>query len=770
MKKLLAVLLAALLLLGLTGTALAADDDAQAIDKVDITIFMPLCGTVVSDVNRADVAEVYVETEGVRIADWEMVRDFDEEELTGQPFSGTIQGGETYAILMTLETEDDIQFDGKMCWDLLADGDDLFASILSDTSVRLAVVCTAEHDWGEWTLVQEPTAEEDGLWERVCQGDSNHAETEIAPAGEDPVEPGTVGPVLHEIEVEVSAPMCGDEITEENRQGAVWTYYYPEEIISTEHCELVTDYDGDDTSVFTPFLGTVIGGEEYTALLTFTTGEEHRIAPDVDICVTCLDNISFEVLEQTEQRITLAVTFTADHDWGDWYVEKEPTDDEDGLWKRVCQYDPDHVETEVIPALTSGQIPEVNLDLTFPCCGYEVGDSYVVENETLYLYGDGVFFESGKLVSNYDPEHPDEAVPFTGTAAGGEEYTFLISLKCGDGRWFDEDTEITAGFPYDAEVEILEMTEHTMLLAVTTTAEHCWGEWYVEKQPTEDEDGLWVRVCAADPEHVETEIIPAGSEPVEPGEPVDPEDPTDPGEPWNPDDPELFAAEIEVMTPVCGDEVNEDNCGDVVFVYPWPEDTMVVERCELVTDYDHEDPTVFTPFLGTVVGGQEYTFLLTIEPDEGRLFGEDMTIGFYEDFLYSWEILEQTQNRITLAVTFTAEHDWGEWYVEKEPTEDEDGLRMRVCQYDPDHVETEIIPAGEEIDPIAPEPEIDPTVPTDEPTEPTGEPTEPGGEEQGRDVPVTGDGSNPFIWCAAAVLSAAGLAGLAALRKKRTGR
>lgn len=757
MKKLLAILLSAILLLGAVSSAFAVGGDGETgIDDVEITVYMPLCGAVVTEDNPADAAEVYVDPEGVRITGLELVREFDPDTLTGEPFTGVIEGGEVYALLMTLETEEGFRFAEQIGWGLPADGDDIFISVQSETMIRVAVVCMAEHDWGEWTLTEEPTEDEDGLWERVCQGDPDHVETAVAPAGEDPVEPGAVGPVLHEIEIEIYAPVCGNEITDENRQDAVWVYYYPECVMTTEHCELVTDYDPEDPAVFTPFLGTVIGGERYTALLTFYPDEEHRFAEEAELCVTCLDDAYFRVLERSEDRITLAVDFTAEHDWGDWEVVKEPTEDEDGLWERVCQYDPSHVETEEIPALTEGQIPEFCLDLTFPCCGEEVDEAYSEQDETVYLYGDGVFLENSMLVSGYDPASPEEAAPFTGTAVGGEEYTFLIWLKCGDGRWFDEDTGIYVDYPEDADTQVLEMTEHTMTLAVTAAAEHIWGDWYIEKEPTENEDGLWMRVCEVDPGHVETEIIPAGTEPVPPD---------DPDDPWDPGHPDLFAAEIEVMTPVCGDEVTEDNSLGAVWVYPWPEDTMEVERCVLVTDYDSENPAVFTPFLGTIIGGEEYTFLLTITPDEDHWFEEDMEIGFYEEYLYSWEILEQTDQRITLAVTFTADHDWDEWVVIQEPTDDEDGLMQRVCLYDPDHVETEIIPAG--TDPYAPEPEIDPVAPADEPTEPTDGELITGGMEMSRDVPDTGDGSHPAIWCVAAVMSLAALAALAIVRKRR---
>ena len=38
------------------------------------------------------------------------------------------------------------------------------------------------HDWGEWVVVKEPTAKEDGLQERTCKRDPSHKETQVIPA------------------------------------------------------------------------------------------------------------------------------------------------------------------------------------------------------------------------------------------------------------------------------------------------------------------------------------------------------------------------------------------------------------------------------------------------------------------------------------------------------------------------------------------------------------------------------------------------------------
>ena len=52
------------------------------------------------------------------------------------------------------------------------------------------------HDWGEWTVVQEPTCTREGQRQRVCKSDSSHVETEaIAALGHDlvgvPEQPAT---------------------------------------------------------------------------------------------------------------------------------------------------------------------------------------------------------------------------------------------------------------------------------------------------------------------------------------------------------------------------------------------------------------------------------------------------------------------------------------------------------------------------------------------------------------------------------------------------
>ena len=75
---------------------------------------------------------------------------------------------------------------------------------------------------------------------------------------------------------------------------------------------------------------------------------------------------------------------------------------------------------------------------------------------------------------------------------------------------------------------------------------------------------------------------------------------------------------------------------------------------------------------------------------------EDGNVEYYYDETNDKYYTDETlQNEITKEETIipATGHDWGEWIVTKEPTATETGLMVRKCKNDPDHVETEIIPA-----------------------------------------------------------------------------
>ena len=117
------------------------------------------------------------------------------------------------------------------------------------------------------------------------------------------------------------------------------------------------------------------------------------------------------------------------------------------------------------------------------------------------------------------------------------------------------------------------------------------------------------------------------------------------------------------------------------------------------------------------------------------------------------------------------EHDWGEWEIVTEPTEDAEGLRRRVCANDADHVEEEVIPK------LDPEPEPETSEPEPETSEPetsepeTSEPetSEPDISEPESEAPApapSNQGSNPATG-AAAGLSVIAIASAAAVALKK---
>ena len=67
--------------------------------------------------------------------------------------------------------------------------------------------------------------------------------------------------------------------------------------------------------------------------------------------------------------------------------------------------------------------------------------------------------------------------------------------------------------------------------------------------------------------------------------------------------------------------------------------------------------------------------------------------GSYEEIVYCSECGKELSAETYLLSIDPDAHDWGEWTTTKEPTEDEKGLKTRVCRNDPSHIETKDIPA-----------------------------------------------------------------------------
>ena len=141
------------------------------------------------------------------------------------------------------------------------------------------------HTWGQWTVVQEPTAEEQGLRQRKCL----HCGTAENAAIEKVVESHT-----HKYDAEVINATC---------TAGGYTLYT---------CACGYSYTDNATSAI---------GHKYTAQVIVPTCEEAGYT--IHKCA-CGD------------VYTDSVTGATGHSWGNWETVKEPTDTEDGVQERTC--------------------------------------------------------------------------------------------------------------------------------------------------------------------------------------------------------------------------------------------------------------------------------------------------------------------------------------------------------------------------------------------------------------------------------------------------
>ena len=257
------------------------------------------------------------------------------------------------------------------------------------------------------------------------------------------------------------------------------------------------------------------------------------------------------------------------HDWSEWSVTKEATENEEGQEIRTCSRDPEHTDTRPVPKLNHvhnlSRVEEVEASCTksghkayYECSGCNAW----------YEDSDGMIQTSGKEVL-LTPTGHHEGKPEKGdvTAAtcslvGG----YNLITKCRDCQtvlkterviipvdpdahdwgevsytWSEDNSTVTARRvcrrdESHEESETVKTTAEVTQEATcesegktTYTAEfkneafetqsrivndidargHDWGEWEVTKEATEKEDGVETRACRNDPSHTETRSIPA---------------------------------------------------------------------------------------------------------------------------------------------------------------------------------------------------------------------------------------------------------------------
>ena len=343
--------------------------------------------------------------------------------------------------------------------------------------------------------------------------------------------------------------------------------------------------------------------------------------------------------DQGTTEITAADTVVAatGHDWGEWTVVKEATEEEEGLERRTCSNDESHTEEKTIPKLNHVH-NLVKTDAVDATCTEAGNIDYWTCSKCNKLYKDSAGTQEITAADTVVPAkghslEKTEAKDATCTEAGNTEYWTCSECK----KLFGDDQGTT------------EITAADTVVAATG---HDWGEWTVVKEATEEEEGLERRTCSNDESHTEEKTIPKLNHVHE-------------------------LVKTDAVAATCTEAGNIEywTCSKCKKLYKDSEgtqeiteaDTVVAARGHSLEKTEAKDATC------TEAGNTEYWTCSECK----KLFGDD-----------------QGTTEISAEDTVVAAkgHNWGEWTVVKAATEEEEGLERRTCGNDESHTEERIIP------------------------------------------------------------------------------
>ena len=166
------------------------------------------------------------------------------------------------------------------------------------------------------------------------------AEEDIAVA-EDPI-------LIDEVSFGLNMPECGQMIAPEDRPDA---YVANEEgVVLGTPCFFAAGCDMDE---ITPFSGRVTGGETYTVYLTLEAKPGYAFAENVSVSyfdTETYDDTAVEPLLRNNQKLVIVLALEAEHAWDEDQSERlEPTCASAGYEKKVCNADPSHRDSKVLP-------------------------------------------------------------------------------------------------------------------------------------------------------------------------------------------------------------------------------------------------------------------------------------------------------------------------------------------------------------------------------------------------------------------------------------
>ena len=376
--------------------------------------------------------------------------------------------------------------------------------------------------------------------------------------------------------------------------------------------------------------------------------------------------VETRVCERDQDHIETREIEATGHIWDEWTVVSAPSETAEGLERRVCENDPSHIEERAIPETDHVHVL-VFVETVEPTCedvGYaahwvcsggdnpcervfadEAGTQETTMKDLVIdalghdwdagaVAKEPTCSENGKVVYNCLRED----CPVSKT----EELPRADHINEWVVETVSEPTCTEPGYAWRIyRCSVCEEPMTKMFVKINALG-HVWGEWNPVSDPTCTEPGIENRICANDPDHVETREIPV-----------------------------------------------------VADAHSWGEWTVVKEATETETGEEQRVCENDASHIESrVIPIKEHTHALVAVAAKEPSCTEVGNIAYWEcsggdNPCHALFADEAGTHEITEAETVVAAtgHAWGEWTRVTDPTCSDVGVEKRVCSNDPDHVE-----------------------------------------------------------------------------------
>ena len=239
-------------------------------------------------------------------------------------------------------------------------------------------------------------------------------------------------------------------------------------------------------------------------------------------CTSC--NHYFSDSEgETEINLEDTVIPALGHDWNDWEEITAATENSEGLERRVCSRDPNHIQERAIPML--GHVHNMQHHDAIEATCTNPGNIAYYECTGCHHYysdelGNNELNAEEVVIAALGHNWGDwnETTPPTCTEAGIETRVCSRDANHTETRPVDATGHDYGAWTVTTQPTCTEAGIETRVCSHDANHKetrpvdaigHEWGEWTVTTQPTCTETGIKTRVCAHDANHKETDSVPA---------------------------------------------------------------------------------------------------------------------------------------------------------------------------------------------------------------------------------------------------------------------